>query len=285
MASYPSTPVAFPTRLIGSACHPSHWNLMTDEVAALELALMAPSAETNAAVRPRGLALALEWGHNTPGYGSVLGHGYGSCGSAYLLSGPGSNAGTVRTRGNEGSILGVDADGTFLVAVTPSNNADNQTPREALALTQAGALRMDGQGRMMLETQTGQVLPSGVWTDIGWSNELSDPQGFHNTNSVSLVIPVGMGGVYLVTLRLALAGTGTMGLGFNRVSGSGTLGRVSSAIAPPLVAGAGTDGAIQHSLIWPLAAGDISTMQAFSNGAADTVQAYTYVEFVRLWGV
>jgi hypothetical protein len=286
MASYPSTPVAFPTRIPGAPCDPSHWNLMSDEVAAWEAALMASSGQTQAPMRPRGYAAAIEWGHGTAGYLNVLGHGYGNCGTIYLFGEPGTTAATMKTRGYKGAAICVGADGTFVVGVVNVASADNQAPTEALHITQLGQVRYPYQPRMALEKTDAQAIPLNTWTDMTWNVDLSDNFAFHAANSASITVPAGQGGTYLVTARLSMTGAGGVpqGVAFNRVSGSAPTGRLAQCLHRTIVAGLGTSGCLHLETIQALAAGDVCTVQAWNGAAAtDTTLNYTFVELTKLW--
>lgn len=285
MASYPQTPVAFPTRLAGTPCDPSHWNLMTDEVAEWEAALMADSSQTLAPMRPRGFVTAVEWGHGTAGYGNVLGYGYGNAGAVYLLCEPGTTPGTVKTRGYKGIVFGVDASGIFTIGVTNVASADNQAPSTALSVQQSGVVGYPFQPRMSLEKTDSQAIPVNVWTDMTWNVDLMDNWGFHTAGSASITVPAGQGGTYLITARMAMTGAAGVpqGLALNRASGSAPTGRLNQVLHRTLVAGLGTSGCQHLETIQTLVAGDVLTFQAWNGAAAtDTTLNYTFCEFTRL---
>lgn len=282
MASYPSTPVAFPTRLPGAACDQAHWNLMSDEVAALELALMASSAQTSAFMRPRGFSPALEWGHGTPGYGCVLASGYGTCGAVYLLSEPGATASTIKTRGQKGSVLTVDAAGTFIVGAAPAASADNQVPTQQLTLTQAGVLGFPGQPRVLLQKNDATTLGVSTWTDLAWPLELSDPQAFHAAGGGGITVGAGYGGTYLISVVLGItqAGGTVGGVGLNRVSGAAPTGRLATVFHASPSWGVNF---LRLETIQLLTAGDQYSIQAWQNDAATaTINSASYASFVRL---
>jgi hypothetical protein len=285
MASYPQTPVAFPTRLAGAPCDPAHWNLMTDEVAAWEAALMADSSQTQAPMRPRGFATAVEWGHGTAGYGNVLGHGLGNAGAVYLLCEPGTTPGTIKTRGYKGIALYVDANGAFGLGVTNTASADNVAPVFPLTVLQNGCVSFPYQTRVGLQKTDSQAVPVNAWTDLTWNVDLMDNWAFHAAGSANIVVPAGLGGTYLITAKLAMTGGAGLfqGVAINRVSGSAPTGRLSQVLHQTLVAGLGSAGAQHIETIQTLVAGDVLTVQAWNGAtAADTTQNFTFVELTKL---
>jgi hypothetical protein len=139
MASYPTTAVTFPLRADGQTIFSAHMNLVQEEIAAMEAALITAAGQTNAEVRIRRNGNCLEWGHVNPaGYGNMLGDEHGTGQGFIAFNGEaGTNPGLYRTRGIPATILRGEG-GVLTAGYAPLANADNQTRVEYLKVGLGG---------------------------------------------------------------------------------------------------------------------------------------------------
>jgi hypothetical protein len=129
MASYPTTPVVFPTRADATTIFAEHMNAVQEEIAAIEAALILAAGETNADIRLRKTGNALEWGHPAAGRANVLGADVGGTGFIGMSCEAGTTPNTYRTRGVSGLVFKALA-GILSIHYVSNPNADNQAGQE-----------------------------------------------------------------------------------------------------------------------------------------------------------
>lgn len=79
---------------------------------------------------------------------------------------------------------------------------DADSPNGPLQIQQlAQAVEAIRQPYVGVSRAANQLIPDLAWTDVTYPTENSDVDAFHAANSASLIVPAGMGGVYLVAAK------------------------------------------------------------------------------------
>ena len=262
MASYPTTPVVFPTRADATTIFAEHMNAVQEEIAAIEAALILTAGETNADIRLRKAGNALEWGHPTAGRQNVLGSEAGN-GNGFVGFNceAGTNINTYRTRGISGLVLKATS-GIFSANYVATPSADNQALLEyfradtlGITLPQSGFTGRQGHWAPYTPAWTasgtapalGNGALSGRYTVVG------------KTVSVTLIFTLGSTstqgtGTWAFSLPPGLPtllGAGGAVLGAGRVIDFGTTYRLMTAVN----ASATTINFYFDSLVTPLGVG------------------------------
>lgn len=135
--------------------------------------------------------------YNGSGWDTVAGVGAqgatGASGTAPLTT-----KGDVLTYDTAATRLGVGANNTVLTA-------DSST---ATGLKWAAASAPSFVGVSVYRANPDQAIATATWTNINWTAENFDTDGFHDntTNNTRLTIPTGKGGYYHVTSQIGLQG-------------------------------------------------------------------------------
>lgn len=294
MASFPTSPVVFPTRTDGTTIFAAHVNLIQDEVAAIEAALIETAGQSSANIRLRRNGNALEFGHtNAAGYGSTLGAESGT-GKPFLAFNAehGTNANSYLTRGNLGAIIRSDLLGAIVVGHIPAASADNQSPTDVLRVGgAAGVITSATQPRAQAFHNTTQSIADSTWTTLNLNSEDFDVGACHDnvTNNPRLTVPAGGDGLYLVCGVVSFAANTTGVRGARLMKNAGAVS-INCASIVPGASGAGAGSQVVTMALAPLVAGDYVYMDGFQTsgaalnaGNAATRYLQTQLFFVKLW--
>lgn len=293
MASFPTSVVVFPTRTDGTTIFAAHLNLVQDEVAAIEAALIKTAGQSSAEVRIRRNGNCLEFGHtNAAGYGSQLGSESGS-GKPFLGFNceHGTNANTYLTRGVSGVVLRSDLAGALVVGRVATASADNQSPTDVVSVGGAGnVINSATQPRAVAFHSTTQSIADSTWTTIDLDSEDLDVGSCHDTavNNPRLTVPAGAGGLYLVIGAVGFAANTTGIRGVRLMKNAGV--NVGSGALAPGASGAGAGTVVVATALAALNAGDYVYMDALqtsgaalNTGFAGNRTLQNSLQFVKLW--
>lgn len=201
MASYPTTPVVFPTRADATTIFAEHMNAVQEEIAAIEAALILTAGETNADIRLRKAGNALEWGHPTAGRQNVLASDAGTgVGFIGFNCEAGTNINTYRTRGVSGLVL-KSTSGILSANYVAGANADNQALLEYF--------RADTQGITIPQVYAGRLGHWAPYTPV-WAATGTAPALGNGALTGKYTV---VGKTVFVTINFTMGSTSTQGTG------------------------------------------------------------------------